>query len=65
MGHLFKTPVEGKVLLILYYEYSIYRAPIMARFIRFKNRAINAEYYPRFSYPEIYILNSGYSEFFK
>ncbi|KAF7521533.1 hypothetical protein G7054_g12421 [Neopestalotiopsis clavispora] len=64
MGHLFEPPMEVKVLLILHCEYSAHRAPMMARYIRSKDRAINAEYYPTLSYPEIYILDGGYREFF-
>ncbi|ETS87917.1 hypothetical protein PFICI_01745 [Pestalotiopsis fici W106-1] len=62
--HLFETPMEGKVLLVLHCEYSAHRAPMMARHIRSEDRAINAEFYPRLSYPDVYILDGGYSEFF-
>ncbi|KAI4601495.1 cell division cycle- protein [Pestalotiopsis sp. 9143b] len=62
--HLFEQPMEGKVLLVLHCEYSAHRAPMMARHIRSEDRTINAEFYPRLSYPDVYILDGGYSEFF-
>lgn len=62
--HLFNTPMTGKTLLVFHCEYSAHRAPMMARHIRSEDRTINAEFYPRLSYPEVYILDGGYSEFF-
>jgi len=63
--HLFRTPMEGRTLIIFHCEYSAHRAPIMARHIRAEDRNINAEFYPRLTYPEIYILDGGYSTFFQ
>lgn len=62
--HLFDTPMEGRTLLIFHCEYSAHRAPIMARHIRAEDRTANAEHYPRLTYPEVYILDGGYSGFF-
>ncbi|RYP26474.1 hypothetical protein DL768_011708 [Monosporascus sp. mg162] len=62
--HLFETPMPGRTLLVFHCEYSAHRAPMMARHIRAEDRTINAEFYPRLSYPEVYILDGGYSEFF-
>lgn len=62
--HLFRTPMEGRTLLILHCEYSAHRAPIMARHIRAEDRSANAESYPKLTYPEVYILDGGYSGFF-
>ncbi|KAL2137017.1 hypothetical protein VTI74DRAFT_10493 [Chaetomium olivicolor] len=62
--HLFRTPMEGRALLIFHCEYSAHRAPIIARYIRAEDRKVNAEFYPRLTYPEIYILDGGYSAFF-
>ncbi|KAF4512520.1 hypothetical protein G6O67_001649 [Ophiocordyceps sinensis] len=36
----------------------------MARHIRSEDRTVNAEHYPRLTYPEVYILDGGYSSFF-
>ncbi|KAI3330878.1 rhodanese-like domain-containing protein [Ustulina deusta] len=63
--HLFETPMEGKTILIFHCEYSVHRAPRMARHIRAEDRAANAEFYPRLTYPEVYLLEGGYSDFFK
>ncbi|KAK8088179.1 hypothetical protein PG997_003140 [Apiospora hydei] len=62
--HLFEQPMEGKVLLIFHCEYSAHRAPLMARHIRSEDRTVNAEHYPHLTYPEVYLLDGGYSEFF-
>ena len=62
--HLLQTPMEGKTLLIFHCEYSAHRAPMMARHVRAEDRMANAEFYPRLTYPEVYILDGGYSEFF-
>lgn len=64
-SHLFRTPIEGRTLVIFHCEYSAHRAPIMARHIRAEDRTVNAEHYPRLTYPEIYILEGGYSGFFE
>lgn len=63
-GHLFRTPMEGRTLLIFHCEYSAHRAPIMARHIRAEDRTANAEFYPRLTYTDVYILEGGYSGFF-
>lgn len=63
-SQLFDTQLPGRTLLIFHCEYSAHRAPIMARYIRKQDRSNNAEYYPRLTYPEVYILDGGYSGFF-
>lgn len=63
-SQLFQTPIAGRTLLIFHCEYSAHRAPLMARHIRSEDRTINAEHYPRLTYPEVYILDGGYSGFF-
>lgn len=63
-SHLFQNEVDGCTLIIFHCEYSAHRAPLMARHIRSEDRACNAECYPRLTYPEIYILDGGYSGFF-
>lgn len=62
--HLFNTPMEGRTLIVLHCEYSAHRAPLMARHLRAADRTANAESYPRLTYPELYILDGGYSGFF-
>ncbi|KJZ78345.1 hypothetical protein HIM_02383 [Hirsutella minnesotensis 3608] len=63
-AQLFQTPMDGSTLLVFHCEYSAHRAPLMARHIRSEDRTVNAEYYPRLTYPEVYILDGGYSGFF-
>lgn len=63
--HLFgANQNEGRTLIVLHCEYSAHRAPMMARHIRAEDRAANMESYPRLSFPELYILDGGYSGFF-
>ena len=62
---LFAETLSSNTLLIFHCEYSAHRAPIMAKFIRHKDRAHNALQYPKLSYPDVYILDGGYSAFFK
>ena len=61
---LFETQTPGKTLLVFHCEYSAHRAPMMARHIRQQDRTANIEHYPRLTYPEVYILEGGYSGFF-
>lgn len=63
-SQLLQTPMEGRTLLIFHCEYSAHRAPLMARHVRSEDRTANAEHYPRLTYPEVYILDGGYSAFF-
>ncbi|KAJ9292790.1 hypothetical protein DTO271G3_8489 [Paecilomyces variotii] len=58
-----KEPKPGTVL-VFHCEYSAHRAPIMAKYIRHKDRAVNVDEYPKLTYPEMYILDGGYSAFF-
>jgi M-phase inducer tyrosine phosphatase len=63
-GQLFEQTLPDKTLLIFHCEYSAHRAPIMARHVRKQDRSTNAEHYPKLTYPEVYILDGGYSSFF-
>lgn len=54
----------SNTLIIFHCEYSVHRAPLTAKFIRNHDRKINAINYPRLTYPEMYILDGGYSRFF-
>jgi M-phase inducer tyrosine phosphatase len=63
-SQLFEQRLPGRTLLIFHCEYSAHRAPIMARHVRKQDRATNAEQYPKLTYPEVYILDGGYSNFF-
>lgn len=64
-SQLFDHEQPGKALLIFHCEYSAHRAPLMAKYIRNKDRTANAECYPALTYPEAYILDGGYSAFYR
>ncbi|MCJ1355628.1 MAG: cell division cycle- protein [Icmadophila ericetorum] len=54
-----------KTLLVFHCEYSAHRAPIAAKYLRHEDRAANVHRYPNLTFPEVYILDGGYSTFFK
>ncbi|KAL7273146.1 m-phase inducer phosphatase [Rhizina undulata] len=60
----FDEPKAGKVLIIFHCEYSAHRAPRMALHLRSRDRQLNLHRYPGLYYPEVYILEGGYSSFF-
>jgi M-phase inducer tyrosine phosphatase len=62
-GELFSAP-KSRTALVLHCEYSAHRAPIMAKYLRHQDRAINVDTYPNLTYPDMYILDGGYSSFF-
>ncbi|GKZ53980.1 cell division cycle-protein [Aspergillus niger] len=62
-AELFSSP-KPRTALVFHCEYSAHRAPIMAKYIRHKDRAYNVDHYPQLSYPDMYILEGGYSAFF-
>ena len=51
-------------VLIFHCEFSSERGPKMARFLRSQDRILNAEKYPLLSFPEIYIAEGGYKDFY-
>ncbi|KAK0392687.1 hypothetical protein NLU13_2182 [Sarocladium strictum] len=63
-NELFQRSKPGRTLLVFHCEYSAHRAPLMARHVRSQDRTANAEHYPRLTFPEVYILEGGYSSFF-
>ncbi|KAF9169454.1 cell division cycle- protein [Mortierella sp. AD010] len=56
---------DRRVLLIFHCEFSCERGPRMARHLRNQDRAANASHYPAVFYPEVYVMQGGYSGFFK
>ena len=63
-NQLFTPDASSSTLLIFHCEYSVHRAPLTAKFIRNHDRNVNAACYPNLTYPELYILDGGYSKFF-
>ncbi|TFK88227.1 hypothetical protein K466DRAFT_489345 [Polyporus arcularius HHB13444] len=54
-----------KTILVFHCEFSVKRAPTFAKHLRSKDRALNNHVYPRVHYPEVYILEGGYSGYFQ
>lgn len=59
---LFSRPTSNHIVIILYCEFSLLRAPTTAASIRSRDRERNV--YPRLTYPDMYVLEGGYSSFF-
>ncbi|KAI0654735.1 hypothetical protein C8Q70DRAFT_925081 [Cubamyces menziesii] len=53
-----------KTILVFHCEFSVKRAPTFAKHLRSKDRALNNHVYPKVHYPEVYILEGGYSQYF-
>lgn len=55
---------EGTKPIVMHCEYSQKRGVMMSRWLRNFDRQINLENYPKLSFPNLYILGGGYSEFY-
>ncbi|KAJ7063149.1 hypothetical protein C8F01DRAFT_59249 [Mycena amicta] len=64
-----KASVSGdparKTVLVFHCEFSVKRAPTFAKHLRARDRAQNNHVYPKIHYPELYILEGGYSQYFQ
>lgn len=64
-----KPSVSGdsvkKTILVFHCEFSAKRAPTFAKHLRAKDRAMNNHVYPKIHFPEVYILEGGYCQYFK
>ncbi|KAG1891327.1 hypothetical protein F4604DRAFT_1989705 [Suillus subluteus] len=56
---------QKKTILVFHCEFSAKRAPTFAKHLRAKDRAMNNHVYPKIHYPEVYILEGGYCEYYK
>jgi M-phase inducer tyrosine phosphatase len=75
-SYFLEKPKQGRVVVIFHCEYSAHRAPRLfepqltlclfhrALHLRNRDRHLNMHQYPKLYYPEIYILQGGYSGFF-
>lgn len=57
--------VGKKVAIVFHCEFSSERAPRMALHVRSYDRELNTANYPSLCYPEMYILDGGYKNFWK
>ncbi|CAF0845690.1 unnamed protein product [Brachionus calyciflorus] len=66
---IFSQPIEspnGKpVILVFHCEFSIERGPKLMREFREMDRSLNTNCYPNLFYPEIYLLEGGYKQFYE
>ena len=53
-----------QVVLVFHCEFSAKRAPTFAKHLRSRDRMLNNHLYPKIFYPEVYILEGGYSGFY-
>ncbi|KAK9767785.1 m-phase inducer phosphatase [Basidiobolus ranarum] len=56
--------LNSRTIIVFHCEYSSHRAPRMAHHLRTLDRELNAVNYPHLSYPELYVLDGGYRNFF-
>jgi rhodanese-related sulfurtransferase len=54
-----------KLCLVFHCEFSSHRGPKSYKRIRSNDRKINESFYPDLYYPEMYLLEGGYKQFFK
>lgn len=57
--------MEKDSIIVLHCEFSQCRAPMTYDWIRKKDRELNGEKYPLLFYPELYVLENGYKEFYE
>lgn len=53
-----------KRVLVFHCEFSKKRAPTFAKHLRSKDRLMNGQVYPSVHYPELYILEGGYAQYY-
>jgi hypothetical protein len=61
---LVKDPTK-RIILVFHCEFSSERGPGLFRFLRRQDRETNKDFYPYLHYPEIYLLEGGYKNFFE
>ncbi|KAK5639488.1 hypothetical protein RI129_011980 [Pyrocoelia pectoralis] len=70
IAHLLDTPIATsdkslRNILVFHCEFSSERGPNLYRFLRKCDRLRNTDVYPALHYPEIYLLEGGYKNFFE
>ncbi|XP_058063496.1 M-phase inducer phosphatase-like [Anopheles bellator] len=59
------TTATRRNILVFHCEYSMVRGPSLLHFLRNYDRNLNKDRYPALHYPEVYLLQGGYQQFFK
>eukprot|EP00824_Muranothrix_gubernata_P024495 TRINITY_DN722_c2_g1_i1.p1 TRINITY_DN722_c2_g1~~TRINITY_DN722_c2_g1_i1.p1 ORF type:complete len:514 (-),score=68.56 TRINITY_DN722_c2_g1_i1:111-1544(-) len=59
-----RTEHGQRTAIILHCEFSSERGPKLARYLRALDRELHAEMYPQLFYPEVYILEKGYHQYY-
>ncbi|KAK9717726.1 m-phase inducer phosphatase, partial [Basidiobolus ranarum] len=59
-----QAELNSRTIIVFHCEYSSHRAPRMAHHLRSLDRELNAVNYPHLTYPELYVLDGGYRNFF-
>lgn len=54
-----------QTVLIFHCEFSACRGPEYAKYLRQHDRNMNTQNFPKVHYPEVYVLDGGYCDFFK
>lgn len=63
-GEMADLTLASSTIIIFHCEFSSERAPRMALHVRNRDRELHAESYPALHYPQLYILEGGYKNFF-
>lgn len=59
-----KCNPDKRQIFVFHCEFSSKRGPAMCRFLRNQDRDVHQNCYPKLYYPEMYLLEGGYKEFF-
>ncbi|XP_053146457.1 M-phase inducer phosphatase 3 isoform X3 [Hemicordylus capensis] len=59
---LLPSTLQKRLILVFHCEFSSERGPKMCRYLREEDRTMNE--YPALHYPELYVLQGGYKDFF-
>ena len=68
--YLFTNPIKvedanKRLIVVFHCEFSSERGPRLMREIRERDRLVNKDNYPYLHYPELYLLEGGYKNFFE
>ena len=65
-GEIKKVKDNSKrLLIVIHCEFSSERGPRLMRDIRERDRTLNKQCYPKLYYPELYLLEGGYKNFYQ